>query len=116
MVSGQFLIDSEASLSGALERLGAPETASPAAPMKALSPNSAPETVPTPTPAKPAAVAPSRSYPVQYWYDPMKPDQHFDQPGKSPFMEMQLVPKFAPGAASDCTVRDVPSADLEKQP
>lgn len=116
VVSGQFLIDSEASLSGALERLGAPETASPAAPMKALSPNSAPETVPTPTPAKPAAVAPSRSYPVQYWYDPMKPDQHFDQPGKSPFMDMQLVPKFAPGAASDCTVRDVPSADLEKQP
>ena len=30
---------------------------------------------------------------VAYWYDPMKPDQHFDKPGKSPFMDMQLVAK-----------------------
>jgi Cu(I)/Ag(I) efflux system membrane fusion protein len=30
-----------------------------------------------------------------YWYDPMKPDQHFDRPGKSPFMDMQLVPAYA---------------------
>lgn len=30
-----------------------------------------------------------------YWYDPMRPGQHFDKPGKSPFMDMQLVPKFA---------------------
>jgi membrane fusion protein, copper/silver efflux system len=29
-----------------------------------------------------------------YWYDPMKPDQHFDKPGKSPFMDMELVPKY----------------------
>ncbi len=42
-----------------------------------------------------------------YWYDPMVPDKHFDQPGKSPFMDMQLVPKFGPHAAPDCTVRDV---------
>jgi|CXWL01.1.fsa_nt_gi Cu(I)/Ag(I) efflux system membrane fusion protein len=35
---------------------------------------------------------------VLYWYDPMVPNQHFDQPGKSPFMDMQLVPKYA-GAA-----------------
>lgn len=32
---------------------------------------------------------------VLYWYDPMVPDQRFDQPGKSPFMDMQLVPKCA---------------------
>ncbi len=32
---------------------------------------------------------------VLYWYDPMVPDKHFDQPGKSPFMDMQLVPKYA---------------------
>ncbi len=32
---------------------------------------------------------------VLYWYDPMVPDQHFDKPGKSPFMDMQLVPKYA---------------------
>ncbi|HEV8695568.1 MAG TPA: heavy metal-binding domain-containing protein, partial [Lysobacter sp.] len=24
-----------------------------------------------------------------YWYDPMVPDQHFEKPGKSPFMDMQ---------------------------
>ena len=30
-----------------------------------------------------------------YWYDPMYPQQKFDKPGKSPFMDMQLVPKYA---------------------
>jgi Cu(I)/Ag(I) efflux system membrane fusion protein len=30
-----------------------------------------------------------------YWYDPMAPQQRFDKPGKSPFMDMQLVPKCA---------------------
>jgi Cu(I)/Ag(I) efflux system membrane fusion protein len=30
---------------------------------------------------------------VQYWYDPMVPDQHFDKPGLSP-MGMQMVPKY----------------------
>ncbi|MBL0164695.1 MAG: efflux RND transporter periplasmic adaptor subunit [Xanthomonadales bacterium] len=33
--------------------------------------------------------------PALYWYDPMVPDQHFDKPGKSPFMDMDLVPKYA---------------------
>jgi Cu(I)/Ag(I) efflux system membrane fusion protein len=32
---------------------------------------------------------------VLYWYDPMSPQQKFDKPGKSPFMDMQLVPKYA---------------------
>ncbi len=32
---------------------------------------------------------------VLYWYDPMVPDQHFDKPGKSPFMDMELVAKYA---------------------
>lgn len=32
---------------------------------------------------------------VLYWYDPMVPDQHFDEPGKSPFMDMELVPRYA---------------------
>lgn len=32
---------------------------------------------------------------VEYWYDPMKPGQHFDAPGKSPFMDMPLLPKYA---------------------
>ena len=37
---------------------------------------------------------------VLYWYDPMVPGQHFDKPGKSPFMDMQLVPKCAGEEAS----------------
>ena len=39
---------------------------------------------------------------VLYYYDPMRPDVHFDAAGKSPFMDMQLVPKYAedaPGSA-----------------
>lgn len=30
-----------------------------------------------------------------YWHDPMYPQQKFDKPGKSPFMDMQLVPVYA---------------------
>jgi len=37
---------------------------------------------------------------VLYWHDPMKPNQHFDKPGKSPFMDMQLEPVFADDGAS----------------
>ncbi|MFZ6680625.1 efflux RND transporter periplasmic adaptor subunit [Undibacterium sp. Tian12W] len=35
---------------------------------------------------------------VLYWHDPMVPGQKFDKPGKSPFMDMQLVPVYADGA------------------
>ncbi len=37
---------------------------------------------------------------VLYWYDPMRPDQHFDAPGKSPFMDMELVPRYADEAVA----------------
>jgi Cu(I)/Ag(I) efflux system membrane fusion protein len=40
-----------------------------------------------------AMAAPEKAKPL-YWYDPMKPDQHFDKPGKSPFMDMQLAPRY----------------------
>lgn len=42
---------------------------------------------------------------VLYWYDPMVPNQHFEQPGKSPFMDMQLQPKYGGGEAADNGVR-----------
>jgi Cu(I)/Ag(I) efflux system membrane fusion protein len=32
---------------------------------------------------------------VLYWYDPMQPDVKFEKPGKSPFMDMPLVPRYA---------------------
>jgi len=41
---------------------------------------------------------------VLYWYDPMVPDRHFDKPGKSPFMDMPLVPKYAGGGAAEGVV------------
>ncbi|MDH4563861.1 efflux RND transporter periplasmic adaptor subunit [Pseudomonas sp. BN411] len=43
-----------------------------------------------------------------YWYDPMYPLQKFDQPGKSPFMDMQLVPKYAEDADEAGSVRIEP--------
>jgi membrane fusion protein, copper/silver efflux system len=46
-------------------------------------------------PATAGAIAESKP---QYWYDPMHPAEHFDKPGKSPFMDMQLVPKYAKDA------------------
>ncbi len=36
-----------------------------------------------------------------YWHDPMYPTQKFDKPGKSPFMDMQLVPVYGDGDADD---------------
>jgi Cu(I)/Ag(I) efflux system membrane fusion protein len=32
---------------------------------------------------------------ILYWQDPMVPGQRFDKPGKSPFMNMDLVPVYA---------------------
>jgi len=42
-----------------------------------------------------SAMAESSQAEVLYWYDPMVPLQHFDKPGKSPFMDMELVPRYA---------------------
>jgi len=38
---------------------------------------------------------------ILYWHDPMVPQQHFDKPGKSPFMDMQLLPVYADESGSD---------------
>ena len=43
----------------------------------------------------PVAASTTEGRQVLYYYDPMAPAQHFDKPGKSPFMDMQLVPKYA---------------------
>ncbi len=47
------------------------------------------------TAAPASAPASSAGQKVLYWYDPMMPAQHFDKPGKSPFMDMPLVPRYA---------------------
>ena len=51
------------------------------------------------TPGEPAA-----DKKVLYWHDPMVPGQKFDKPGKSPFMDMQLVPVYADGDSDAGTV------------
>ena len=48
----------------------------------------------------PASGVGSNGRQVLYWHDPMVPGQRFDKPGKSPFMDMQLVPVYADEAAS----------------
>lgn len=56
--------------------------------------------------AGPSSQPPVKQEPkVLYWYDPMVPDQHFDKPGKSPFMDMELVPKYAEPAQAAKSVK-----------
>jgi membrane fusion protein, copper/silver efflux system len=50
---------------------------------------------PLPPSQTPESKAASGERKVLYWYDPMAPGSKFDKPGKSPFMDMQLVPKYA---------------------
>jgi Cu(I)/Ag(I) efflux system membrane fusion protein len=48
-------------------------------------------------------IDPSSGKRVLYWHDPMVPGPRFDKPGKSPFMDMDLVPVYAddaPGGGS----------------
>lgn len=52
--------------------------------------------------APPSAADPQRK--VLYWYDPMVPGQRFDKPGKSPFMDMELVPRYADEGSADSGV------------
>lgn len=42
---------------------------------------------------------------ILYWHDPMVPGARFDKPGKSPFMDMQLVPVYADEEGTSAAVR-----------
>jgi Cu(I)/Ag(I) efflux system membrane fusion protein len=55
--------------------------------------------VPQAAGAPAAGPAPQGERKVLYWHDPMVPGPRFDKPGKSPFMDMQLVPVHADDAA-----------------
>ena len=46
-------------------------------------------------------IDPATGKKILYWQDPMAPGQRFDKPGKSPFMDMQLVPVYADESGSD---------------
>src|SRR5205807_2031302 len=59
-------------------------------------------TAPASSPIAGDQADPATGRKVLYWHDPMVPGQKFDKPGKSPFMDMQLVPVYADGgSASD---------------
>jgi Cu(I)/Ag(I) efflux system membrane fusion protein len=49
---------------------------------------------------------------VLYWYDPMQPEQRFDKPGKSPYMDMPLVPKYA-GSEQESSALSVPAQAVQ---
>lgn len=46
---------------------------------------------------------------VLYWHDPMVPGKRFDKPGKSPFMDMPLVPVYADAGGEAAGVTISPS-------
>lgn len=50
---------------------------------------------------------------VLYWHDPMVPGYRSDKPGKSPFMDMELVPIYADESGTDIvTVRPEVASNL----
>jgi membrane fusion protein, copper/silver efflux system len=63
--------------------------------------------------ASPGRQAATQEMP-SYWYDPMHPSQHFDKPGKSPFMNMQLVPKYTDRSSSAGS--DTPASSIAIDP
>jgi hypothetical protein len=49
---------------------------------------------PPSSPATAEEAAAGKERKVLYWHDPMVPGPRFDKPGKSPFMDMELVPVY----------------------
>jgi Cu(I)/Ag(I) efflux system membrane fusion protein len=62
-------------------------------------------------PSAPAAVTPAPERTVLYWHDPMVPNARFDKPGKSPYMDMDLVPVYAQEAASGDSIAISPQVE-----
>ncbi len=50
---------------------------------------------------------------VLYWYDPMYPQHRFEEPGPSPFMDMDLVPRYAGGGGSEQPAVQVEAAMVQ---
>lgn len=61
-----------------------------------------------PTASAPGAPATAVERKPLYWHDPMVPGPRFDKPGKSPFMDMKLVPVYA-DEGGDAGVRISPA-------
>jgi membrane fusion protein, copper/silver efflux system len=66
--------------------------------------NAAPAVPSAASAQKPGDVDAKTGRKVLYWHDPMVPGQKFDKPGKSPFMDMQLVPVYADSGGDEAAV------------
>lgn len=66
-----------------------------------------------PAPAAPPGSSTSAEKKVLYWYDPMSPGQRFDKPGKSPTMDMALVPKYADAAGEGAGVVSIDPVQVQ---
>ncbi|HEV8258431.1 MAG TPA: efflux RND transporter periplasmic adaptor subunit, partial [Casimicrobiaceae bacterium] len=66
--------------------------------------NAAPAAPSAASAQKPGDVDAKTGKKVLYWHDPMVPGQKFDKPGKSPFMDMQLVPVYADSGGDEGSV------------
>jgi Cu(I)/Ag(I) efflux system membrane fusion protein len=67
---------------------------------------------PAPTASPTAAgdrIDPKTGRKVLYWHDPMVPGQKFDKPGRSPFMDMDLVPVYADEGSAEGGVKINPT-------
>jgi Cu(I)/Ag(I) efflux system membrane fusion protein len=73
---------------------------------------SAPSAAAKASPANAGDVDPSSGKRVLYWHDPMVPGPRFDKPGKSPFMDMELVPVYADDVAGAAAVAISPRLRL----
>ena len=62
----------------------------------------APATASSAAGSEAAGSAPDKK--VLYWHDPMVPGPKFDKPGRSPFMDMDLVPVYAEAGVDEGTV------------
>src|SRR5207244_10061714 len=72
--------------------------------MKMAGPDTAAGIAATGAPQQAGDIDPATGKKVLYWHDPMVPGQKFDKPGKSPFMDMQLVPVYADSGGDEGAV------------
>ena len=61
-----------------------------------------------PAASPPTAVTTPKSRKILYWVDPMVPGYKSDKPGKSPFMDMELVPVYEDGSDAGGAPTNVP--------
>ncbi|MDE2626626.1 MAG: efflux RND transporter periplasmic adaptor subunit [Burkholderiales bacterium] len=71
----------------------------PAAGGRATAPAAPSGAGPAPAGLRAGDIDPANGKKILYYHDPMVPATRFDKPGKSPFMDMMLVPVYADNAA-----------------